>query len=99
MFDKSARSNSEDPLKQLSKEVDGDASNGAWSNVVCKNSKLGSQGMSFAFVPPEIKEGIDVARLQQQDSHKLQRVWDFSAMVYVVGPRPTNTQFPRYVQA
>lgn len=70
-----------------------------WLNIAKEGASLAAQGMDLAFIAPEVREGVAVAKLQHAKMSKMQEKWEYSVMVFVVGDKPVNYQFQRYVKA
>lgn len=82
-------------------EIDGDrpktteSNEGKWTNLF--NTRLTAKGMKLGFVPPTIKEGSSVVKLQKEKIDQMNDKWLNAVVMYVVGETPTITAITNFL--
>lgn len=87
------------PQTAMSKTIGGsegaDAAN-QWK-IFTSQSWISDKGMALRFLAPVILEGTPTARLEQTEVEKMNEIWAYSLIVYIVGQNPTLTALKTYI--
>lgn len=72
---------------------------GKWSNLFSHVKTLAAIGGDLKFVPPEINEGVPIARMKENKIHKMTREWDIVVVLFIAGVKPQLFHVQWYVKA
>lgn len=58
---------------------------------------LSDQGTPLTFVAPMVKDGILVTRLDKKELQVMSQLWQFAAVFYIVGARPSKESLHTFI--
>lgn len=76
-----------------------DPQQGKWSNLFQKTRSQASRGNKLNSVSLEVREGVPIAKLVDDDVHKSVREWDRVVVLFVACVKPLLFHVQRYVRA